>query len=510
MGVVYLAEQEQPRRPVALKFLRIEGLNEVEVARFKREAEILGRLSHPGIAHVYGVGLGESDQGALPWIAMEYVPGEPLCEYVSGRALDLSDLVGLFAELCDAVQHAHEKGIVHRDLKPSNILVDERGHVRVLDFGVARLTGIGAEDGVPRTRTGQIVGTLAYASPEQVSGTSDLGLRSDVYSLGVVLHELLTNELPYAIDESRALEAIQTICDEEPRRLRKLRRDAPEDLETILLMALEKEAARRYANAGELAADLRRLLAEKPVAARAPTTLYQVRKFVRRNRALTASTATVMLALLVTVGVLLDTQRRDRRSIERTRSMLDSMAKMVFRLVPEVGFGQDHRGELEALDESLVRGLELEPRDPALRSYRARSLYELGTLDQVNGDLDAASARFEAARSLREGLIADNPSDLESRTHLSQAYAKLGEAAGLREDFAGELDWFQRAFELDQTLVREHPGDGDLLEDLGWSLERMTGLAIRKKDWAEADRYARWRLADATLSWREIQTTGSS
>jgi hypothetical protein len=313
-----------------------------------------------------------------------------------------------------------------------------------------------------------------------------------------MLQQCLTGELPYALDESRIVEAIQTICEEEPVRLRKARRDAPADLETILLKALAKEPARRYADAGELAADLRRFLAEQPVAARAPTAFYQARKFVRRNRALTVSTAAVILALVVTVGALLVSRRNDRLQFERTRSMLDLTAREVFRLVPELGFGQDHRGTLEALDARLAEELAHEPRDAALRGWRARSLYELGALDQVAGDLARAQRRFEEARTLREGLARERPSDLESRTHLSQIYAHLGELAHLGADPTGELAWFQRAFDLDQQLVRAHPGDAELVEDLGWSLERMTALALRREDWAEAERYARWRLADAT------------
>jgi serine/threonine protein kinase len=504
MGVVYLAMQDQPRRAVALKFLRLDSLSPAEVARFQREPEILGRLRHPGIAHVYGAGLAESEQGRIPWIAMEYVSGEPLRRYVESRALELRDLVALVLELSLAVQHAHERGIVHRDLKPSNVLVDERGHVHVLDFGVARLIGDGAADaplvaGAHRTRTGTMVGTLAYASPEQVTGAvSTVSARSDVYALGVILHELLTGTLPYAIDESRVVEAIHTICEEEPRRLRKQRSDAPADLETVLLKALEKEPARRYADAGELAADLRRVLEQRPVTARAPSALYQLHKFVRRNRAVTLSATAVILALTTAVVVLLLSQRRVRDQFARRGAMLDQMTSLVFGLVPELGFGQTHRGTLEELDASLAGELELAPEDRPLRRYRARSQYELAGLDMSAGDYADADQRLAEAWRLREQLVAEDPEDLDSLTNLSQIFARLGERAHQNGDPAGERAWIMRAYELDLQLVSEHPGMGELVEDLGWSLERLTDLAMRAGDWDEAERLARLRLSDAT------------
>ncbi|HEX6884353.1 MAG TPA: serine/threonine-protein kinase [Planctomycetota bacterium] len=495
MGVVWLAEQERPRREVALKFLRLDSLAPGEVERFRREAEILGRLRHAGIAHVYSTGVTASELGELPWIAMEYVRGTPLGAYAVAHVPDLRGRVELVVQLCDALQHAHQQGVVHRDLKPSNVLVDEHGRVRVLDFGVARLSA-GAE--APRTRTGQMFGTLAYASPEQAAGRIDeIGPSSDVYSLGVLLHELLTGELPCPVDETRLVESMQAICDEDPRRLRARRRDAPADLETVLLKALAKEPARRYADAGELAADLRRVLAEQPVRARPPTALYQARKFVRRNRALTLGTLAVFAALLLAVGVLYVGRQNERRQHARTRSMLDLMAQEVFRLVPELGFAQDHLGALEALDARLAEELALVPGDRALRGYRARTLYELAALDQLVGERSRAERRFEEARILRAELAREDPHDLESRTHLSQIYARLGELARLAGDADGELAWFQRAHELDQALVREHPGDPELIEDLGWSLERLGDLARRRGQRAETERLAQQRLADA-------------
>src|SRR5262249_46703789 len=213
MGMVYEAEQDNPRRTVALKVIRPGLTSAFLLRRFAREAQILGRLRHPGIAQVYDAGVAE---GGQPYFAMELIAGLPLDRYASEHALDAPGRLELLARVCDAVQHAHERGVIHRDLKPANVLVEPSGQPRVLDFGVARAADLGQTAGGGRTEAGQLLGTLAYMSPEQASGDpSALGPRTDVYALGVILYELLAHQLPYRLDGLPLPEAARGICEQE-------------------------------------------------------------------------------------------------------------------------------------------------------------------------------------------------------------------------------------------------------------------------------------------------------
>jgi WD40 repeat protein/predicted Ser/Thr protein kinase len=294
MGTVYEAEQDNPRRIVALKVLRA-GLDSELLRRFAREAQILGRLQHPGIAQVYDAGVAE---GGQLYFAMELIAGVPLDRYVREQALDTRGRLELFARVCDAVQHAHERGVIHRDLKPANILVEASGQPRVLDFGVARAAQTGLTAGGGRTEAGQLIGTLNYMSPEQASGDpAAIDPRGDVYALGVLLYELLAHRLPYSLEGLPLPEAVQVIREQEPSRLGSLDGRLRGDLETIAAKALEKDRGRRYVSAGELAADVRRHLNHEPIRARPASALYQLRKFARRHKALVGAMLGIGLAL---------------------------------------------------------------------------------------------------------------------------------------------------------------------------------------------------------------------
>ena len=299
-GAVYEAEQDRPRRTVALKLLRPQ-LGSTELSRrFEREAQTLARLSHPGIAVVHGSGVVETDFGPLPYFAMELVRGEPLTRFAEARGLDRNRRIELLADVCDAVAHAHERGVVHRDLKPSNILVEENGRTRVLDFGVARVLGQDVEAATLETRTGQVLGTLAYMSPEQASGRpQEVDQRADVFALGVLLFELLTGSLPRDLDGRPLPEQVRILAEGETSLLGTVDRALRGDLETIAAKAMAMERERRYADAGRLADDLRRYLRSEPIAARPATTWYFVGRFVRRNKGLSASLATAAAALVV-------------------------------------------------------------------------------------------------------------------------------------------------------------------------------------------------------------------
>src|SRR5262245_20596627 len=290
MGAVYEAEQDQPRRTVALKVIKAGFASPELLRRFAQESQALGRLQHPGIAQIYDAGTADTGYGPQPYFAMEFIRGETLIEYVRKHRLNTNQRLEIMAKVCDAVHHAHQRGLIHRDLKPGNILVDETGQPKILDFGVARVTDSDAQ-ATMQTDVGQLVGTLAYMSPEQVlADPLELDTRSDVYALGVILYELLAGQLPYVISK-KIHEVLHTIREEDPSRLSSINRSFRGDIETIAAKALEKDKARRYASAAELASDIERYLKDEPIAAQPPTTLYQVQKFTRRHKALVSGIA---------------------------------------------------------------------------------------------------------------------------------------------------------------------------------------------------------------------------
>ena len=493
-GVVHRAVQERPRREVAIKVLRLDTLVPGQVARFQNEAEILARLAHPGIAQVFEAGVAPSPAGQLPWIAMELVRGRELTRWVREARPAPREVVGLFVALCEAVQHAHTLGIVHRDLKPSNVLVTAAGQPKVLDFGIARAL-VDERATAERTRTGLVMGTLAYMAPEQARGvTGAVGPASDVYALGVMLFEALAGRLPLELEALDVLAGVRLVCEGEPLRLRSLRPELSPDLETILLKALEKDPLRRYASAGALGQDLGNWLADRPVLARRPTIAYQARKFVRRNRAMTIGTLLVITALTVALLLSLRSLRLTREERARTSATVDALASRIFDFAPTLGLGEEQRTALEEVEGTIAAQLELDPANRALKRTRAQALYQLATLDLARGEAARAFQRADLGRALREDLVAADPDDVESWEQLSQLCAKLGEARRNLGDRKGRDEWFARALAIDERLVRAHPGEPEFVEDLGWSLVRMIESAIERGDHDEAFRLALRRL----------------
>ncbi len=322
MGSVYEAEQDNPRRTVALKVIRPGLVSPEVVKRFGHEAQILARVQHPGIAQVYDAGMGEDGR---PFFAMEFIHGVPLDEYARVRGLGAAARLELVAMVCDAVQHAHDKGVIHRDLKPGNILVDASGQPKVLDFGVAHVTAVDLLTTASRTEAGQLLGTLSYMSPEQIAADpAGLDGRSDVYTLGVILFELLAHRLPYQLEQLPAHEVVRVIREQEPSRLGSIDTHYRGDVEIIVSKTLEKDRARRYASAADLASDIRRYLRGEAILARPASVLYQLRKLARRHRALVIGTSGIFVALLVgtvvSIAFALRADQHARVANERERA----------------------------------------------------------------------------------------------------------------------------------------------------------------------------------------------
>lgn len=429
MGTVYRAEQERPRREVALKVLPPSTATAALAARFEREAEVLARLSHPGIAQVFDAGVDLADGTVRRWIAMELVDGRPITEHAAAAHLDPRSRARLLLAVCEAVAHAHARGVLHRDLKPANVLIGADGRPRVLDFGVALL--LDPRDGASSfaTAEGHLVGTLAYLSPEQAAGEV-LDARSDVYGLGLLGYELLAGRRAQEVNGLPLAEALRRVQEHEPRGAGTLDRRLRGDLDTILATALAKDRRRRYASAEAMAADLRRYLADEPIAAHPPSTVYQIVKFARRHRALVLGLAGTLLALLVgLVGTTVQAARAARqaeaaRASERRATDATAVLLQLFRA------GQTHRPGEGLSVSAIVRegsaALEAALIDAPLE--RAELLGALGEALLYDGKLsDARRLLLEALRLRREHGPDPDPDAWRLHFALGPALKDLGE-----------------------------------------------------------------------------------
>lgn len=306
MGTVYLAQQQHPRRAVALKVMRPGLSSRSSSRRFEYESEILAHLKHPHIAQVYEAGIHREETPGgpveVPYFVMEYIEGaEPITRYANEKQLGTRKRLELSAQVCDAVHHGHQKGIIHRDLKPANILVDASGQVKIIDFGVARSTDADIALTTMRTDVGELIGTLQYMSPEQCAANPlELDTRSDVYALGLVLYELLCGQVPYDVSGTTIYEAARVIRDELPARPGTINRGLRGDLETIVLKALSKNRDERYQSAADLARDIQHYLNREPIEARPPTLFTQAHRWALRNPVW----STVLSCVLLAAGIL--------------------------------------------------------------------------------------------------------------------------------------------------------------------------------------------------------------
>jgi len=456
---VFLAEQQEPvRRRVALKLLKA-GMDSCEIlARFEAERQALAMMQHSGIAKIFDAGISERGRS---WFAMEYVDGVPITDYCDTHRLGLAERLALFIEVCEAIQHAHQKGVIHRDLKPSNILVgmaEGQAQAKVIDFGIAKATGGRLTEKTIFTSHGMLIGTPAYMSPEQAEMSGiDIDTRSDVYSLGILLYELLSGEPPFhprRLMEAGYGEIQRIIREEEPprpstksttiedvkaiaqfRRLdaNALRKHLDGDLDWIAMRALEKDRARRYATVQELSADIGRHLADEPVEAGPPSASYRFTKFVRRNRVGVAAGSLVLLTLAA--GIAATTwQWQEARAAERTAVIERDKAKKAerqARAAQETAVNERDRAQkaeqdavtqrdrakkaqgeaAQARDEAKQRSVELAEVNTELTAEREKMLVEKARLEKVvefqEGTLiglDADKMGLTLMRLFREGI----------------------------------------------------------------------------------------------------------
>jgi non-specific serine/threonine protein kinase/serine/threonine-protein kinase len=502
MGDVYMAEQLEPfRRTVALKVIKRGMDTKRIVARFESERQALALMDHPCIATVFDAGCSKNGR---PYFAMEYVKGTPITAYCDEHKLSVHARLELFTQLCEGVQHAHQKAIIHRDLKPSNVLVmiqNDKPVPKIIDFGVAKATAQKLTESTMYTAFGEMIGTPEYMSPEQAAFTSEgIDTRTDVYALGVILYELLAGSLPFEPTELRksGFEGIlHVIREQDPPRpstkvgtlgaretsVAQARRTIPSklttrlrgDLDWITMKALEKDPIRRYGSAMQLAEDVRRHLRHEPVLAGSPSAMYRIRKYVRRHRVGVATGFVVVLSLAVATVVSIvfalraaEQQRLAATERDTARAVNEFLNEDLLAAVApsaKKGKGKDvlMRDVLdqaaERIDEAASDGGKFEGK-PLVEAAIRRTL---GWTYERLGEYRAAEPHLELARDLRlRELGEEHPETLESMTDLAWLYRDQG-----RNDDAEPLQL--KTLEVKKRVLgEEHPSTLRSVNALGW------------------------------------------
>lgn len=499
MGAVWEAEQTQPvRRRVALKLVK-PGMDSANVLRrFDTERQTLSMMDHPGIAKVFDAGTAEDGR---PWFVMELVQGQPITEWCDQNQVPTEQRLELFMQVCEAVQHAHQKGIIHRDLKPSNILVadyDGRKAIRIIDFGIAKAIGQSIDPQSPFTQSGQIIGTLEYMSPEQAAfNHGDIDTRSDIYSLGVLFFELLTGSTPF--DRSRLRDAaldemLRVIREEEPQRpsdrlsasatrsgiaasrdtqpltlSRKLRGE----LDWIAMRALDKNREQRYASAAELAADVLRYLQNEPVLAGPPSRWYRFRKFVGKNRlAVWVATCGIVLLLAGVIGTSVGLFKA-RQALAREREAV----KLKTKALHDVELSRDAS---ELANEKTIRALGLLT-GSFVERWLARQEEMSGSDRQF---LDKILAYYEEVA----GNNSDQGRARQIRVEGLHKVADLRYALGQWQD---AHDNYERAFQLYRELAAEFPGQPEFEDGQARCLRALAKVARQSGKASESEEYFR-------------------
>jgi serine/threonine protein kinase/tetratricopeptide (TPR) repeat protein len=508
-AVVYMAEQTEPiRRQVALKVIKLGMDTRQVIARFEAERQALALMDHPGIAKVYDAGATETGR---PYFVMQLIRGIPMTEFCDGNRLTTEARLRLFLDVCHAVQHAHQKGIIHRDIKPTNVLValhDGRPVPKVIDFGIAKATHQRLTEKTLYTTYRQIIGTPQYMSPEQAEFSDlDIDTRSDIYSLGVLLYELLTSSTPFKPEDmqrmgydeichtirhsdpptpSRSLNALGDAAGEaaknrqmDPAGLRKLLRG---DLDWIVMKALEKDRTRRYETADALALDIQRHLTHKPIQARPPSTKYQLQKFVRKHRgpvfAAAAFLALLILALvLAMVGLVRINHERQVATVERDRA--EENLRLAQRLIGEVLAPASSQLEIITDNEEVqhikaemlqhaLQFIELvaeqNPHVPNTRLEMARLCNQLGAMAFWTGGNGKLICRRSI--SILDELVAESPDNGTYRYELCKAHGHLARLLWTELRWKESLQHSLARLRIAEQLVTENPGESQYQAEL--------------------------------------------
>lgn len=568
MGVVYLAEQTEPvRREVAIKLLSTGVDSDVFAARFESERQTLALMQHPNITNVFDAGV--TDDG-LPYFVMERVTGFALTDYCDQHRLSVADRIALFMQICRAVQHAHQKGVVHRDLKPSNVIVAESEGApvcKVIDFGIAKTVG---PEAARLTITGISLGTPAYMSPEQARGDADVDTRADVYSLGVTLYELLAGVLPFDSKTSFSMmmmtqhgdarapsKRLAALPREELARIAERRGAGPdqllhelrEDLDWIVLKAIENDRELRYHSPSELEADLARHFANQPVSVGPPSGSYRARKFVRRHRVgvtFVATTAILLVGFAVAVSVqarriaaarnaaqLRQGQAEDligfmlgdlqgRLAAVGRVEVLDKVSQKAmdyFAAVPErdltneelfrrsqalsqLGELRISQGKLDtaavAFRQSLALAEGLAKRDSLNGAWQlglGAAHYYVGYMHYRRNELDSAMAQFKEYLRITERLVARSPDSLDYRNEEGLANSNIGSTREAMGDLPGALEAFNKKVAILEDLVRRDSANLQRRSDLGNGYNTVAVIQRKIGDLAGAEKSHRAELA---------------
>mgnify|MGYP001039409095 FL=1 len=492
MGAVYLAHRsETPLSDVAVKVIKRGMDTELFVDRFRHEREILAGLDHPNIARL--VDGGATDDG-LPFFVMEYIEGEPIHRFCERNELTREARLDLFLEVCAAVAYAHRHLVVHRDVKPGNILVTRDGVPKLLDFGLAKvLDPDPAADPASGTATGLRMLTPDYASPEQVRGER-ITTSTDVYSLGVLLYELLTGRRPYRTSHHTPEELARVVCEAEPERPPS-GAHVPADLVNVLFMALRKEPSRRYASVDQLAEDVRRYRKGLPVIARKGTFSYRAAKFLKRHRAGVAAASLVVLAVLAGLASTVWQARKAQAERARAERRYGEVRRLAGSLLFELDEAiADLPGATHARELLVRRALEylstLETEsdgDLSLQRELAVAFLRVGEVQARGfgldlGEISGALESFHKAMVIRQRLVDASPSDLEAQDDLAESLLRIARVMGQMGDATYYIAYARQAVTIREVLAAARPANAAFRSGLAAAHETLGNALMSEAD----------------------------